>query len=148
MEIVYAYERPKVGFENSVFLAGPSPRCDEDYNWRPEAIEILQNLGFSGSVLIPLPRGGVWSEYLEQVEWELDNLQQATKIVFWIPRSETLPGYTTNVEFGLFVSSGKCILGAPDGALKMKYIRFLAGRYNVPTFSTLEDTLRTAIATV
>ena len=147
MEVVYAYESPKGVHSQSVFLAGPSPREESHPNWRPAALEILENLDFNGAVFVPLPRDGVWSlDYGEQVEWELAHLREAGRIVFWIPRDlETLPGFTTNVEFGMYVSSGKAVLGFPDGAPKMQYLEYLAHRMGVFVFHTLEETLRFAV---
>ena len=55
-------------------------------------------------------------------------------------------GFTTNVEYGLFVKSGKIILGYPPRAQKMKYLDHLARKYNVPVFHTMEETLDAGIA--
>lgn len=145
MQCIYAYEEAPDGVP-SIFLAGPSPRKEAHHNWRPEALETLGKLSFSGSVFIPLPRDGVWSEYEEQVSWELEHLNMADVIIFWIPRSEDLPAYTTNVEFGYFVASGKCILGAPENAPKMKYLQHLARIHDLPVETTLESTLRKAVS--
>jgi hypothetical protein len=55
----------------SIFLAGPTPRSGDVTPWRPEALDLLLELGFSGTVLVPERRGG-WhrGDYLDQVEWE------------------------------------------------------------------------------
>ncbi len=148
MYVVYAHERPldiALGLP-SLFLAGPSPRSAEDKNWRPEAISILEEIGFTGIVYVPLPRDGNWSpEYDAQVSWELKYLEEATCIAFWIPRDLSyLPGFTTNVEFGLYVRSGKINLGYPVDAPKMKYLDFLAKKFKVPIKHTLRGTLITA----
>lgn len=146
LEIVYAHEqwdkeRP------SVFLAGPSPREERHYNWRPEAIELLQRIDFDGAVFIPLPRDGNWlDDYDAQVAWELKYLDRATAIAFWIPRDrENLPAFTTNVEFGMFVKSGKIALGYPKKAIKMRYLHALAEMEGVPIATTLEATIQHAI---
>ena len=104
MRIVFAHEHPKVKRPDSIFLAGPSPRGKEDYNWRPEALDLLTELGFSGTVYVPLPRDGEWTDnYDGQIDWELEYLDAAGARVFWIPRSAELPGFTTNVEYGLYL---------------------------------------------
>jgi hypothetical protein len=55
--------------------------------------------------------------YLDQVEWEYAGLESCTAVAFWVPRQlPTLPGFTTNVEFGRYVDSGRCVYGRPDGA--------------------------------
>ncbi len=147
MELVYAYERPKEVHSRSIFLAGPSPREEHHPSWRPSALEILKDLGFEGAVFVPLPRDGVWSaDYGEQVEWELENLDDASIIVFWVPRDmEVLPGLTTNVEFGMYVDSGKTILGFPENTPHMRYLEYIARVHGVPVLHTLEETLRTAV---
>ena len=77
--------------------------------------------------MVPEVEDGEWKSgedaYLEQVEWERKGLDMCDVILFWIPREmEKMPGLTTNVEFGLYVSSGKVVLGAPDWAKSVKYL--------------------------
>jgi 8-oxo-dGTP pyrophosphatase MutT (NUDIX family) len=83
------------------------------------------------------------------VEWENEGLNQADVIVFWIPRDlKKLPGFTTNVEFGLWVKSGKVILGCPDNCPnpeRNRYLKELAIKYNVPIANTLKETLKLAL---
>lgn len=147
MQIVYALETPKVISAESLFLAGPSPRKPSHPNWRPEALRLLSKMMFTGTVFIPLPRDGKWAEnYDHQVEWELTYLQRALVIPFWIPRNLiTLPGYTSNVEFGMFATSGKCVLGFPYDTPKMRYLEKVAKMHRIPICHTLQRTLRTAM---
>ncbi len=49
--------------------------------------------------------------YSRQVSWERKWLELADIIVFWIPRSEELPAYTTNIEIGQYLLSDKIIVG-------------------------------------
>jgi trimethylamine:corrinoid methyltransferase-like protein len=65
-----------------------------------------------------------------------------------MPRSIAgkMPAFTSNVEFGLLVASGKVVLGYPEGADKMSYLAALAARYAVPVHTTLEDLLEAAVA--
>ena len=39
--------------KNTIFLAGPCPRKDYSDDWRFEAFEILEKLGFEGNVITP-----------------------------------------------------------------------------------------------
>lgn len=150
MNEVYAHEHPQNSDTPSIFLAGPSPRGNEDYNWRPEALELLRNLGFQGNVYIPLPRDGNWlSDYDAQVEWELQYLEKASVIIFWVPRDiQNLPGFTTNVEFGMFVKSGKIVLGYPKEAPKMRYLEYVAKMNDVPISNSLEETIKMALSKI
>ena len=129
----------------SIFLAGPTPRNDKTISWRIEALELLKD--YPGTIYVP--ESDSWSahdNYDAQIHWELLALNAATRIVFWIPRDiEHMPAFTTNVEFGKYISSGKCILGYPELAPKMKYLHFLAEKFNIPIYSTLEDTLKAAV---
>lgn len=130
----------------SIFLAGPSPRGDiADWNgtWRSEAIAILKRIGYDGHVFIPLPVTG--QTYEETTAWEEHFLELADQIVFWVPRSDDLPGFTTNVEFGEWMDSGKVNLGYPVGTPKMRFLDRKAEKYGVAINHTLEGTLRTAV---
>lgn len=113
--------------KGSIFLAGPTPRSKEVPSWRPEAIEYLRKYDFLGTVLVP--ERANWEEnfdYMQQVEWEYEGLEHSTVIAFWIPRNlETLPGFTTNVEFGRYLDSTGMIYGRPDDAPNNRYLDWL-----------------------
>lgn len=143
MKVVHALQP----LSTSIFLAGPTPRSNDVLSWRPEALTKLRSLGFKGKVFVP--ESPTWEQhdsYDEQVAWELEALKQASIIVFWIPREiETMPAFTTNVEFGFWAQSGKVMLGAPTNAPKMKYLRELAKRYSIPTYNDLDSILAAAV---
>ncbi|MFO0749490.1 MAG: nucleoside 2-deoxyribosyltransferase domain-containing protein [Myxococcota bacterium] len=134
----------------SIFLAGPTPRSTAVASWRPDALRLLERLGYAGTVFVPEPRDGVFQgSYVDQIEWELSGLARADCIAFWVPRDlERLPGFTTNVELGAWLGSGKVVLGAPVDAAKMSYPLALAERARVPRADTLEATLALALALV
>ncbi|MGD9726493.1 MAG: nucleoside 2-deoxyribosyltransferase domain-containing protein [Nitrospira sp.] len=117
---------------NSIFLAGPTPRSGAVRSWRPEALQILDGLGHTGYVFVPETAGWGWSgDYDAQVLWEWQALGRAASVVFWVPRDlETMPAFTTNVEFGMIVSMfpGRAVLGFPVGCPKMRYLESLARR--------------------
>ncbi len=146
LEVVHAREPLPTRVMRSLFLAGPTPRDPAVASWRPEALRLLEERGWAGTVFVPEARSGdVLREYDEQVEWELAALGRADAVVFWVPRDlATLPAFTTNVEFGLFAGSGRAVLGAPPGAPRMSYLRALAARRGVPVFDTLAATLEAA----
>jgi hypothetical protein len=148
MKLVYAREE----VEKSIFLAGPTPRDSDTPSWRPGAIKILHEHGFDGKVYVPELRPSLehWSQpdfdYDEQIHWEWSALNVATIVVFWVPRElKKLPAFTTNVEFGSLVASGKCIFGAPPDAPKNAYLKALALRHRVEVFDNLEHLLTRAI---
>lgn len=105
MKIIYAHE-PLVDLKNTIFLAGPTPRNAETKSWRPDFIQELNNVHFDGTVLVPEASDGIWkNDYIGQVKWELEAINKADIVAFWIPRSiPDMPGFTTNVEFGMCVT--------------------------------------------
>ncbi len=133
---------PKV---HSIFLAGPTPRSRDVVSWRPDALLILEKIGYKGQVFVP--ERLVKSEkidYIDQVEWENFGTENCSKIVFWIPRKlETMPAFTTNVEFGRYVGSGKCMYGRPDDSEKNRYLDWLYKKLNPKGFvyNSLESLL-------
>ncbi|MBI2633196.1 MAG: nucleoside 2-deoxyribosyltransferase domain-containing protein [Parcubacteria group bacterium] len=147
MEVIYAKEALPSKIVKSIFLAGPTPRDKEMKSWRPEALKILEEKGYSGTVFVPEDRDGkTKGSYDDQVEWEWQALERADCILFWIPRDlETMPAFTTNVEFGLWVKSGKIVLGAPKDAPNMRYLKALGEKYDVSQSHTLEDTINNAL---
>lgn len=148
MEItfVYAGEQPPLSYSKSIFLAGPTPREKGVLDWREEAVELLADLGYDGVVFLPVPRDSNWTkDYDHQVSWELQNLDRADQIVFWVPRSDDLPGFTTNVEYGRYFDSGRAVLGYPKDAPKMRYLSALGREEYVPEAHTLAGTLTFAI---
>lgn len=149
MRVVYAKQEPPESWHHAIFLAGPTPRDPKTPSWRPEALEILEGLGYEGVVFVPEPENGEWrGSYTDQTEWEKMGLEMADKIVFWVPRDlRTMPALTTNIEYGRYVDTGKAVLGYPDGAEKMRYLDWLAGDAleKVPVRHDLTDTLKAAI---
>lgn len=120
MEINYSNEKP-IESKYSLFLAGPTPRQSDVISWRPEALKIIENLGFDGVVYVPEYKNDNNYNYLNQVEWEYTCLNQCSIVCFWIPRKlSILPGFTTNIEFGRYVD--KSVYGRPDWAEKKGYL--------------------------
>lgn len=151
--VIYARE-PLPASGPSVFLAGPTPRAGGPApSWRPAAIEEL-TARWSGeqplTVLTPESRDGIRAKhYDDQVGWETEARAAADAILFWIPRDlAVLPGFTTNVEFGLDVSSGKAVLGAPadcPNPERNRYLVYVAGQHRVPVRDTLAATVAAAL---
>ncbi|MES5824850.1 nucleoside 2-deoxyribosyltransferase domain-containing protein [Streptomyces sp. RG80] len=89
-----------------VFLAGPTPHASTGVaSWRPAAIEHLA-AGWTGqrplTVLTPETADGTRAAYSEDhANWKTRARAAADAILYWIPRDVfTLPGLTTNVDFG------------------------------------------------
>ena len=156
MQVVYAQEPFPGTVTSSIFLAGPTPRSLSVPSWRPLALALLEEVGFDGTVFVPEPRAGTtWRDYIGQVEWESDALNRCDCALFWIPRDLTpdefgyprMGGLTTNDEWGAWKTSGKVVLGTPPPTRDMhvNYQRLYADKYEVPTFTALDETIKAAI---
>ena len=134
--------------QKSIFLAGPTPRGENVESWRTKACNIIEQLGFDGIVYVP--EYSTWkskADYVDQAQWERDALSNALVIAFWIPRTlPNMPAFTTNVEFGYWIHTGKVLYGRPDDAKKIKYLDWLykTDTNNEP-FSSLEELLNGSI---
>lgn len=134
--------------EKSIFLAGPTPRREDVKTWRIEACDILEKLGFDGIVYVPEYSANIPLEsYDNQVEWERDALSNASVIVFWVPRDlKDMPAFTTNVEFGYWIHSGKILYGIPDDSEKNKYLDWLYQKdTGMKPFNNLEELLVSSV---
>lgn len=134
--------------EKSIFLAGPTPRDKDTISWRVDAVKILEKLGFDGIVYVP--EYSTWkpkTDYVDQAMWERKGLSNATIIAFWIPRHlPDMPAFTTNVEFGYWLHSGKVVYGRPNDAEKIKYLDWLYKLdYNKEPIDSLEELLKICI---
>jgi len=147
MKIIRPGDDAPISFKKSIFLAGPTPRDDKTKSWRTAALKELKEQGYNGVVFVP---EGDFSkrDYLDQVEWENKYLNMADCILFWVPRSIGLPAFTTNVEYGEWMKSGKCVLGFPESAEKMRYLETKAKEYFVPGTNELKSTVEEAMKMV
>lgn len=135
----------------SIFLAGPTPRGKDTISWRIEACRILDKIGFDGIVYIP--EYSSWKpkeSYVDQAMWEREALSNASVILFWIPRHlPNMSGFTTNVEFGYWLHTGKVIYGRPNDAEKIKYLDWLYEfDYGIKPIDNLEQLLNEVIKSI
>lgn len=136
--------------KKSIFLAGPTRRnSNYIYSWRKEAIDILESLDFKGIVYIPECFGDYQFNYDNQVLWERKGLENAKKIVFWIPRKlPNMLGLTTNIEFGMYLARNpeKIVYGRPIDSDKNTYLDWLIGyEINKTPLETLDETLKESL---
>lgn len=143
MNVIFARKTIPENLTNSIMLCGPTPRDAETKSWRPDALELFNKYKFNGTILVPEDKDwGVKGDYYDQIEWEEQGLKTADCILFWIPRKlDTMPGLTTNDEWGYYKASGKVVLGVPDEAEKCRYQIYYANKFKIPFAKTLEDTV-------
>lgn len=139
----------------AIFLAGPTPGKGGPRSWRWDAFEAIDRLIWAPgaapfAILTPESRGARADRYEDQFRWETEARRRATVIMFWIPRDlKTMPGFTTNVEFGLDVPTGKVVLGCPrdcPNPERNRYLIHVARRFEAPVCDTLDETARAAVA--
>ena len=127
MNLIFAHEPFPIAGTSSVFLAGPTPRAKSGEapkpSWRQDALILFEKKGYKGDICIPEPREGWKDDYDGQVDWEIEGRKRSDIILFYVPRElQTLPAFTTNVEFGEDLTTGKALYGRPDDAPKNKYL--------------------------
>jgi 8-oxo-dGTP pyrophosphatase MutT (NUDIX family) len=148
--VVHASDEPPATWDAGVFLAGPTPRSPDVASWRPAAVDLIRrHWAGPGTLVVFVPEpadGRPWADYDDQRLWELRWLRVADQVVFWVPRDmATLPGLTTNDEWGWIKDSGRAVFGSPADAVKVRYQREYAADAGVPLGGTLEETLRLAL---
>ncbi|MBW8481176.1 nucleoside 2-deoxyribosyltransferase domain-containing protein [Actinomadura parmotrematis] len=140
VDVVHTGEEPPDGWDAAVFLAGPTPRDPGVASWRPAAVAALR-AGWSGGRLVvfvpeyaPGATAGPPADHAAQVGWEERCLHLSDEVLFYVPRElDTMPAFTTNVEWGMWHDSGRAVFGAPPEAPKNEYLLHYARRSGVPT---------------
>ena len=147
MKLNYSDQKIEIGKE-SIFLAGPIPRKNEVKNWKEDAIKYLEILKYDGIVYIPEKQNKkVVEGDLDETNWEINAMTNAKKIVFWIPRKfPDMLGLTTNIEFGMWLSSSKILYGRPDDSYMNEYLDLMYEKYyNKKPYNDLYELLKDAI---
>ena len=129
----------------SVFLAG-SIEMGGASEWQREVLSALEDL----PLVILNPRRPNWDsswtqsitnpEFRGQVDWELDALERATRIVMYFDPTTKAP--VTLLELGLFATSGKLVVCCPEGYFRKGNVDIVCGRYGIPQVETLDDIVR------
>lgn len=130
--------------KDGVFLAGPCPRQSGIIDWRVEAIELFRKHGFTGDIINPT-NDQYDDQYLKQINWEIEGLHLSSAIMFWVPRTEQNPSFTTNVEFGEWMKNDSVILGFPRDSMKNKYLQTRFEHMNKLVYHNLEETVKVTI---
>lgn len=135
--------------KKSISLCGPTPRNNKTESWRKEAINILKELKYNGIVYIPESKNNenIFKCKEEQLMWERNCYINSDLILFWVPRKfPNMLGLTTNVEFGYWLKSKKCLYGRPNNAYRTDYLDWLYKlEYTKEPYNDLKELLKEAI---
>ena len=131
----------------SIFLAG-SIELGAAEDWQAEATLYFEQFP---DYTILNPRRENWDnsweqkkdhpQFNQQVNWELDGLEIADKIIMYFVPGTKAP--ISLLEFGLFAQSDKMLVCCPDGFWRKGNVEIVCERYQIPLFETLEDLLHT-----
>jgi hypothetical protein len=130
----------------TVFLAGSiEVGKAEDWQTRIEN-ELKGRLEGDKVVTLYNPRRDDWDSswsqtiendnFREQVEWELNALEEADKIVVYIDPKTKSP--ITLMEIGLHAKSGKMCVCCPEGFYRKGNIDVTCNKYNIPVVDSID----------
>jgi hypothetical protein len=133
------------GENNGVFLAG-SIEMGKAVEWQQEIEDKLEDF----DVTLFNPRRDDWDssweqsidnkEFKEQVVWELDSLDKASKIIFYMDKDTKSP--ITLLELGLHARDGNCCVYCPDGFWKKGNVDIICERFNIEMVDSIDDLVK------
>jgi len=113
--------------------------------WQDRVIETLKDTDW----IFLNPRRDDWdssweqrmsnSQFREQVEWELQGLHMANKILLYFDPNTKSP--ISLLELGLHADDGKLIVVCPDGFWRKGNIEIVCHRYGITLYNDLESAL-------
>jgi len=128
------------GVTNGVFLAG-SIEMGKAVDWQTEIAEKCKDV----DVTFFNPRRDDWDStweqtiendnFREQVEWELDALDKAKKIVIYIDPKTTSP--ITLLELGLHAKDNICVC-CPEGFYRKGNVDIVCKKHNIPMVDDID----------
>jgi hypothetical protein len=135
--VITAPEKTDVtGFK--VFLGGAID-MGKAIHWQSQVVEALSNK--PGLVLLNPRRARFTPDTLdEQIKWELDALDKADAILMWFPATTKAP--ISFLETGLYMQSGKLIIGVEEGFYRQRNLELTCQYYDVPIWKKLEDLVK------
>tara|TARA_R110000796_G_scaffold18980_2_gene57134 strand:- start:5640 stop:6329 length:690 start_codon:yes stop_codon:yes gene_type:complete len=134
----------------TVFLAG-SIEMGKAVDWQTEIENKLKDK-LEGDSVVTLynPRRDDWDSsweqtienknFREQVEWEIDAMEEADKIVIYIDPETTSP--ITLLELGLHAPNGKICVCCPEGFYRKGNVDIVCDRYLVPMVDDIDGLVK------
>lgn len=126
----------------SVYLDGPKSTVS-GLSWRKKLFEILQQQGFTWTVIIPecrkdnqVPPYGTEEFY----HWETVVMEMASTIMFWMPRDSSIfPARDMNDRWGHYKHEKNIILGYPPRTENINYQGWYAKKHGITMVHSLEN---------
>ncbi|KAH9940859.1 uncharacterized protein BXZ73DRAFT_98692 [Epithele typhae] len=76
-------------------------------------------------------------QFREQVEWELDGLNTVDVISMYFDPNTKSP--ISLLELGLYATSGRMVVGCPDGFFRKGNVEVVCRRWEIPLFETFDE---------
>jgi hypothetical protein len=131
--------------QSTLFLAG-SIEMGTAENWQERVAIILKDTKW----ILLNPRRDDWDsswdqtiknpEFRKQVEWELNAISRAEKVLFYFSPDTKSP--ISLLELGLIVKNGNAIVVCPDGFWRKGNIEVVCDKFNIPLLSDLEEAVK------
>lgn len=138
--------------KNAIFLAGPCPRSNyREADWREKIYDLFDALEFRGVLINPTnDKFDTYNsdELRLQTDWEHEGMKRASAIIFWMDRSNDHPGFTTNVEIGMWLGKKGVFAAMPPECTKNanRYIRIKLEEAGQKVYDSLEDVIQAVVA--
>jgi len=149
VKVIKAPESIK-NIKNSVFLAG-SIEMGKAIDWQTDiAIKCEEQTTDNHQITLLNPRRDDWDSswtqtiendnFREQVEWELDSMEKADKIVVYFDKDTQSP--ITLMELGIYSNSSKMCVCCPKGFFRKGNVDIVCKKYNIPMVDDIDGLVK------
>jgi hypothetical protein len=131
--------------KTSIFLAG-SIEMGKAEDWQTRVIRELKK---ENKYVFYNPRRDDWDsswtqdyenpQFYQQVNWELNALDKADKILLYLDPSTKSP--ISLLELGLYATSGKLEVVCPEGFWRKGNVDIVCDKYGIPLYDNLDELL-------
>ncbi len=155
---IQVYEAPQktnnsIKTSKRVFLCGTID-LNQSFDWQQQAIKIIdvERNKIEGNDIVSIynPRRKDWnskwkqdikdSNFNEQVNWELNNIDLSTHIIMnFLPDSKSP---ISLLELGLYADSKKILVICPKGFYRKGNVDIVCESYGIPQFKTLKEAIK------
>ncbi len=147
MHIYYLLDQLPERMGKSVMLLGPSSADSEVTPWRQQVIQLFQDRGYTGDVLVPELRHRIDpAEDQSTFKWVMEACSKVDILLYWMPsKQETEPRVEINLDAGLFLSSPKLFFGVDPDAHNIQQLKVVLHYYDQPYHAELSVMVDTVL---